>query len=99
MAVDIEQAKQRIAYCYRGFRTTVSLEEELKAIKRLNVVFVKLEKTDKDIHAHEIVNILKTMNNRLDVGGIRLLLYEMTDMKYHTTIDYVIDSLSYDGDL
>lgn len=94
MAVDIEQAKLKIALCYRGYRTTQSLEEEMKAIKRLNVVFAKLEKTNKDIHAHEIVNILKTMNNRLNVGGIRLLLYEMVDFKYHSTIDYVLDTIN-----
>ena len=93
MAVDIQQAKLTIAHSYRGYRTTVSLEEELKAIKRINLVFAKLDKTNKDIHAHEIVNIIKTMSNRLDVGKIRLLLYEMTDIKYHSTIDYIIDCI------
>jgi hypothetical protein len=93
MPLTNDQIKIQLLQSYRGFGTSLSLDNEVKNLKRLNVIFGKLEKTEKDCYAKEIIGMLKTINNRMNIAKLRLLLYEVLEHKYHSTADYIIESI------
>lgn len=82
---------QRIAPYYKiSFVTTSMLEEDLKLIKKLNNLFVKLEKTNKDIYVREIINVLKILNNVIQIEYIISVIYECVDIEFHETLNFVL---------
>ena len=82
---------QQLAPHYKSkFITTETVENDIKLIKKLNMLFGKLEKTKKDIYVLEIINVIKTINNVLKLDKILIVIYNCVDIKYHNTLDYVI---------
>lgn len=83
-----------LAQNYRGrFATTSMLEQDLKMVKKLNTLFNKLERSDKDAYMHEIVNTLRILGNTFYIDGIAIVLYENVDVKYHDTLDFVMKEI------
>jgi len=86
----IDLIRQLAPHYKQKFVTTESVENDIKLIKKLNMLFGKLEKSQKDIYVLEIINIIKTINNVLQLDKIILVVYNCVDVKHHTTLDYVI---------
>lgn len=83
--------RKRIALAYKIPRITSLIDEDLKLIKKLNVTLGKLEKTNKDQYVLESINILRSLNNMFHFEDLYLILYEIIDIRYHTTINYLIE--------
>jgi len=85
------ELKKRLAPNYKNtFITSDMVEADIKLIKKLNMLFGKLEKTGKDIYVLEIINVMKILNNVLFLENIVLVIYQCVDIRYHQTLDYVI---------
>jgi hypothetical protein len=72
------------------FCTSGMIERDLKQIRKINTLFRKLEKTDKETYAHEIINILKTLNNIMYVERVLGIFYRSIEPKYHATLEQII---------
>ena len=82
--------KQLAPHYKQKFVTTESVENDIKLIKKLNMLFGKLEKTQKDIYVLEIINVIKTINNVMQLDKIILVIYNYVDVKYHSALDFAI---------
>jgi hypothetical protein len=85
--------KKRLAMSYKVPRVTCLIDEDLASIKKINQLLVRLEKTDKDRYILEIINILRMLTNVFRINDLYLILYENIDVKYHSTINYLMDEL------
>lgn len=85
-----EIKKQLIPHYKRGFITSEMVENDIKLIRKLNMLFGKLEKSEKDIYVLEIINVIKTLNNVFKLENINMVIYQCVEIKYHDTLDYVI---------
>lgn len=72
------------------FCTSGMVDQDLKQIRKINTLFRKLEKTDRESYAHEIVNIIKVLNNNLYVERILPAFYRSIEAKYHDTLEEII---------
>lgn len=85
--------KKRIALCYKIPRITDFIEEDLKYVKKLNQVLVKLEKTNKEIYILESINILLILDNVLDIDRFYIILCELIDSRFHDTLLFLYERL------
>lgn len=86
----IDLKKQLVQHYKRGFITSSMIENDIKLIRKLNMLFGKLEKSEKDVYVLEIINVIKTLNNVFKLENIVIIIYECVDIKYHRTLDFVI---------
>ena len=84
---------KRIALCYKVPRITNFIDEDLKTVKKLNQVLVKLEKTNKEIYILESINILSILDNVLDMDRFYIILCELIDSKFHDTLLFLYERL------
>ncbi len=85
--------KQLAPHYRQNFVMTESVESDIKLIKKINMLFGKLEKTKRDVYVLEIINVIKIINNVLYLDKIILVIYNCVDTKYHSTLDYIIDKV------
>jgi hypothetical protein len=90
MLFEISNIERRLAHYYKVPRTTPMIGEDLKFIKKLNTVFIKLEKTDKEVYLLEAVNIVKTLNNILNVQDMQPIFLELVNLKYHQSVLFLL---------
>lgn len=94
MNVDLKKILSRN---YRvKFHSNELIEEDLKLIKKLNNLFIRLERSEKECLAHEITNVLKTLNNLLYLQNIQVVLFEIVEVRYHKTLTYIVNALTQD---
>ena len=86
--------KKRVALCYKVPRLTVFIDEDLKYVKKLNQVLVKLEKTKKEIYILESINILSILDNTLDMNKFYIILCELIDHRFHDTLLFLYERLN-----
>lgn len=89
----MDDLKKRIALCYKIPRITNFIEEDLKYVKKLNQVLVKLEKTNKEIYILESINILSILDNILDMNEFYIILCELIDSRFHNTLLFLYERL------
>ena len=53
---------------YRVCRTTSSIDDDLKPLKKMNNLIAKFQKTAKDVYKFEVINILKYNKNIFSVN-------------------------------
>jgi len=86
--------RRKVAPYYRGkFVTTSMMDEDIKLMKKINTLFGKLERSDKEIYVQEIINVVKILNNTFRLEHILVVLYECVDIKYHKTMDFVVQKV------
>jgi hypothetical protein len=85
--------KARVARCYKVTRATAFIDKDILTIKRINPILIKLEKTNQDIYILETFNILKSLDNVFDLGKLYLILCELVDFKFHSTLAYLMEQL------
>lgn len=73
-----------------SFVVTSQLEEDLKYIRKLNTLFIKLDKTGKEAYVQEIVNILRILGNSLYLDRSLSVFYNMIDSRYHLDMEDLI---------
>jgi len=83
----------QLALSYKVPRITAFINEDIKLIKKINLILSKIEKSYKDIHILEIFNILRTLNNVFDMNKLYLIICNEIDFKYHSTLSYLITEL------
>jgi hypothetical protein len=88
-----DDLNRRIALCYKTPRITTFITEDLKYIKKLNQILIKLEKTDKPIYILESINILSILDNVLDMTAFYPILCELVDLKFHNTLLFLYEKL------
>ena len=86
--------RRKVSPYYRQkFVTTSMMDDDIKLMKKLNTLFGKLERTDKEIYVQEIINVVKILNNTFELTKVLVVLYECVEIKYHKTMDYVIQNV------
>lgn len=86
--------RRKVAPYYRQkFVTTSMMDNDIKLMKKLNTLFGKLERSDKEVYVQEIINVIKTLNNVFQLEKVLVVLYECVDIKYHKTMDFVVQSV------
>lgn len=84
----------KIALAYKVPRITKFIEEDLKQIKKLNQVLIRLERNDKEQYILESVNILRQLDNVFNLDLLYPVLCELIDIRFHTTILFLYDKLA-----
>ena len=90
MLFEISNIERRLAPYYRVPRTTPMIGEDLKLIKKLNGVFIKLEKSDKEAYLLEAVNIVKTLSNVLKIQEMSEIFLELVNLKFHQSVLFLL---------
>lgn len=85
--------EQLLAHYYRSFYMTRLLESDIKSLKRINNIYSKYIKTQKTSYMVEIVNILRSLNNNMDVSEAKYTLLQYIDDQYKSSIIVLIDNL------
>lgn len=85
--------EKAIAHYYRSFYMTRLLELDIKNLKRINNIYSKYLRTNRQSYIIEVVNILRTLNNNIFVADAKYLLLEYIDDKYKPSIIVLIDNL------
>jgi len=88
--IDITKQHIDFARAYICYRTTPMIDIDVKQFKKINTLLGKLERTEKDSYALEIINIIRTLSNVMDLNLIILAMYELIDFKYHPTMEYIL---------
>jgi hypothetical protein len=84
----------KIALAYKVPRITKFIEEDIKQIKKLNQVLIRLERNDKEQYILESVNILRQLENVFNLDLLYPVLCELIDIRFHTTILFLYDKLT-----
>ena len=90
---EITGTHKRLSYFYKGYRMTPMIDEDLKLIKKLNVIFGKLEKTGKDTYFLEAINIMKTLNNVLKIKDMQEIFLELINLNYQQVVLHMITNI------
>lgn len=87
--------KLKIALAYKVPRITKFIDEDIKQIKKLNNVFIRMERNNKEENIIEAINILKQLNNVFDINMLYCVICELVDIKFHSTIMFLYEKLEY----
>lgn len=85
--------KLKLALAYKIRRVSSFIEVDLKTIKRLNQVFQRYEKFEKEIYILESINILKQLDNVFDMNELYIILCEYVDIRFHSTMTMLLNKL------
>ena len=90
----MNELRRKVAPYYKGkFVTTAMMDDDIKLMKKLNTLFGKLERSDKEVYVQEIINVIKILGNTFFLEHILIPLYECVDIKYHKTLDFVVQGV------
>lgn len=78
--------KLKIASSYKVSRITLFINEDIKLMKKLNQIFQRFEKYEKDIYILEIINVLKQLDNVFDLDELYPVLCIYVDIRFHSTL-------------
>ena len=78
--------KLKIAFAYKVPRVTSFINEDIKLIKKLNQIFQRFERYEKEIYILEAMNVLKQLNNVFDLDMLYPVLCEYIDIRFHSTL-------------
>jgi hypothetical protein len=67
--------------------------DDLKLIKKLNSILIKLENSDKEVYLLEAVNLVKTLNNVLRVQEMQAIFLEIINLKYHQSVLFLLRNI------
>lgn len=82
-----------LAHTYKEFMMTPILEQDIKLIKKINNLMSKFNSTEKSSYIFEIINILSTMKNSLQMYDAKTFIVALIDNEYKNTIELIIDNL------
>lgn len=84
-----------IAHCYRKYSLTMFLENDIKSIKRINIVYGRFLKSKKVTYILEIINILTILNNTIDIIKCKQAILSYIDLNFRYKVESLIDNLQY----
>jgi len=88
----MNELKFELSKHYRkGFFTSETIENDIKLIKKLNMLFGKLEKSEKEIYVQEIINVIKILNNVIKIENILVIIYNNVDIRYHDLLNHIVN--------
>lgn len=76
----------KIALAYKVPRITKFIEEDIKLIKRLQQILIRLERNYKEKYILEAVNIIRQMDNIFDMDRLYPVICDIIDVRFHSTI-------------
>jgi hypothetical protein len=94
MTENITNLHKRLAPYYKVFRTTLMIDDDIKLLKKINVVLAKLERTNNDVYFLEVINIMKTLDNVLTLKYIQDIFIEIIDLKYQQFVLTLINDIN-----
>lgn len=90
----MNELKLELSKHYRkGFFTSETIENDIKLIKKLNMLFCKLEKSEKEIYVQEIMNTLIILNNVIKIENILVVIYNNVDIRFHDLLNCVVNKV------
>lgn len=89
----MNELEMKIALAYKVPRITKFIEEDIKTIKRLNQILIRLEKNKKEKYILESVNVLVQLGNVFDLVLLYPVLCELIDIRFHSTILFLYDKI------
>lgn len=90
----MSELRIKIALAYKVPRITKFIDDDLKLIKKLNQILVKIERTEKEQYILEAVNILRQLDNLFDFDKLYIVLCELIEIRFHTTILFLYERLN-----
>lgn len=76
----------KIALAYKVPRVTKFIDEDVKLIKKLNQVLIRLERNGKEKYILECTNIIRQLDNVFSMEKLYPVLCEMIDIRFHSTL-------------
>ena len=89
-----DQIKMKMILAYKIQRLSILVDGDIKLIKKLNQVFQRLEKYEKDQYILEATNIIKTLDNVFDLNKLYPILCQFIDIRFHSTIILIYEKMS-----
>jgi hypothetical protein len=82
----IDDIKLKISSAYKVPRISNFINEDIKLMKKLNQIFQRFERYEKDIYILEIINVLKQLDNVFDLNQLYPILCVFVDIRFHSTL-------------
>jgi len=82
----MSDTRLKIAFAYKVPRVTSFINEDIKLIKKLNQIFQRFERYEKEIYILEAMNVLKQLDNVFDLDSLYPVLCEYIDIRFHSTL-------------
>jgi hypothetical protein len=86
--------KLQIALAYKVPRVTNFILEDIKLMKKLNQIFQRFEKYEKDIYILEVINVLKQLDNVFDLNALYPVLCVYVDIRFHSTLILLFEKIN-----
>jgi hypothetical protein len=85
--------KLKVAQSYKVTRISSFIDGDIKLMKKLNQIFQRFEKYEKDIYILEIINVLKQLDNIFDLNKLYPVLCIYVDIRFHSTLTLLFNKL------
>lgn len=90
---NITSLHKRLAPLYKVFRTTAMIDDDIRLLKKINVVLGKLESTNNDVYFLEAINIIRSLDNVLIIKSMQDIFIELTNLKYQQFILSLVNDI------
>lgn len=89
----MNELRLKLALAYKIPRVTKFIDDDIKIIKKLNQVLVRLERKNDDRYILESINLLRQLTNVFDFNLLYPVLCELIDIRFHTTLLFLCKKL------
>jgi hypothetical protein len=83
----------QIAHHYNKYNTTKMLDTDIKNIKKINNIYDKYYRTKKLSYLYELVNIIKTINNYINIQNGKDDILELVNEEYKHNVALLISNV------
>jgi len=90
----INDIRIQLALAYKVHRVTKFIDDDIKQIKKLNQILVKMERSNKEQYILESINIVKQLDNVFDLDLLYPSLCELIDFRFHSTLLLLYDKVN-----
>lgn len=90
----MDELRVKIALAYKLPRVTKFIDDDVKLIKRLNQVLVRLERHEKEKYILESMNIIRQLDNVFNLNKLYSVMCEMIDIRFHSTILFLYEQIN-----
>lgn len=88
--IELTKLHKELSKHYKVFKVTSAIDEDLKLIKKINILFEKLSKSNDPTGYLGIINIFTILGNNLKIEEMQEIFLELIDFKYHQATLYLI---------
>ena len=85
--------EQRLAHHYTDYRITPMLLGDISNLKKINNIYSKYLRTEKIVYIHEIINILHSLKNSINIVDAVDILLEYIEAPYKHGVGLMITNI------